>query len=529
MWLLSLSLVIFFSPLVSTHQVNSAGLHDNLRISLFNASALRLHVTLKRESAKIHGQSDFYIFANPIVAKNGSSVLYDSQAAFSNGGTEHLYSVVNGTSYMTTVSSDNIDVVCLPQNTLSIELVITALNNAVPIPSASVGDEAIECTSGNLFKTSFMDTDFAICASGRSGFIASSSDLTVEVEYVDYPAIVQKPMLSGGTSCSVTTATSVTPTALALLTGTSTPNRNSRKLKAEQHMAIEPASCACKSIPRPCVFFHGNGNAKELEELQDTPENTNGRMGNMNEDAPCCTEVKYAVLNTVDYSWTDDSLQQKFCDRALRLSESSDKQSGVIQDTVVVTHSMAGLIMSMALATGKCSFGKGATWVAISSPMKGTMAADFLENACNDDYTEVVGGLFDFLGKCPVPLSRQSLVYQGGKHSNGELNAAYVAAQEAYRSNVSAAMCGNDYDGIFSKYQAPLFVAGKFLPHKSLENDGLVEYQSCAIGLDESLFGTSYEDTFYKPQLNHADTVFLTGDGLFKDSKKPVKWFECLL
>ncbi|KUF90046.1 hypothetical protein AM588_10002552 [Phytophthora nicotianae] len=157
------------------------------------------------------------------------------------------------------------------------------------------------------------------------------------------------------------------------------------------------------------------------------------------------------------------------------------------------------------------------------------MAADFLENAFNDDYTEIVGGLFEFLGKCPVPLSRQSLVYQGEKHSNGELNAAYVAAQEAYRSNVSAAMCGNDYDGIFSKYQARLFVAGKFLPHKSLENDGLVEYQSCAIGLDESSFGTSYEDTFYKPQLNHADTVFLTGDGLFKDSKKPVKWFECLL
>ncbi|ETN02910.1 hypothetical protein PPTG_15863 [Phytophthora nicotianae INRA-310] len=403
---------------------------------------------------------------------------------------------------MTTVSSDNIDVVCLPQNTLPIKLVITALNNAVPIPSASVGDEAIECTSGNLFKTSFMDTDFAICASERNGFIASSSDLTVEVEYVEHPAIVQKPMLSGGTSCSVTTATSVTPTALALLTGTSTPNRNSRKLNSTWRLNQLRVRAS-----RYLVLA----------------------MGNMNEDAPCCTEVKYAVLNTVDYSWTDDSLQQNFCDRALRLSESSDKQSGVIQDTVVVTHSMAGLIMSMALATGKCSFGKGATWVAISSPMKGTMAADFLENAFNDDYTEIVGGLFEFLGKCPVPLSRQSLVYQGEKHSNGELNAAYVAAQEAYRSNVSAAMCGNDYDGIFSKYQARLFVAGKFLPHKSLENDGLVEYQSCAIGLDESSFGTSYEDTFYKPQLNHADTVFLTGDGLFKDSKKPVKWFECLL
>lgn len=63
----------------------------------------------------------------------------------------------------------------------------------------------------------------------------------------------------------------------------------------------------------------------------------------------------------MDFSWTNDSLQQKFCDRVLRLSETSDKETSVIEDTVVVTHSMAGLVMSMALATGKCSFGEGSS------------------------------------------------------------------------------------------------------------------------------------------------------------------------
>jgi hypothetical protein len=47
-------------------------------------------------------------------------------------------------------------------------------------------------------------------------------------------------------------------------------------------------------------------------------------------------------------------------------------------------------------------------------------------------------------------------------------------------------------------------------------------------GLDPDQFGDHYLDRFYKPQLNHADTAFLTGEGIIKDSQKPHKWFECL-
>ncbi|KAE8881534.1 hypothetical protein PF003_g34312 [Phytophthora fragariae] len=39
-----------------------------------------------------------------------------------------------------------------------------------------------------------------------------------------------------------------------------------------------------------------------MEELQDTPKKASGRMGNMNDHAPCCSEVKYAILNSMDYS-----------------------------------------------------------------------------------------------------------------------------------------------------------------------------------------------------------------------------------
>ncbi|KAJ8516481.1 hypothetical protein ON010_g18443 [Phytophthora cinnamomi] len=462
-----------------------------------------------------------------------SRVRYDGHTTFQgNGGTQLTYALVNGTGYM--ITKDEVGtsqtVECLRPGALSFNDILPALNDAVPIPSASIGDETIECTSGNIFKTTFAGAHFAICLSDKSGFKAYSSDIDIEVEYLENSVEVKLPVLGSGSSCEVVAnPSSVTPITLALLTGSAISTSASRNLKAAEHMAMEAPSCKCKSTPRPCVFFHGNGNMNEMNELQDTPEKTNNRMGNMNDHTPCCTEVKYAVLNTRDNMWTNDSMQQKFCDYALQLSETSDVELGIIKDTVVVTHSMGGLIMSMALARGKCSFGEGSSWVAISTPTMGSMAADFLEDVCNDEFTVVASGLFKLLGKCPVPASRKSLVYQNEKYSTNNLNAAYRAAQEAYRGNVTAAMCSNDYNGIFSKYEAVLILAGKIFPHKSSENDGLVEYKGCALGLDESRFGSSYKDQFYKPELNHADTAFLTGDGYFKNSQKPVKWFECLL
>ncbi|KAL3660431.1 hypothetical protein V7S43_014584 [Phytophthora oleae] len=497
--------------------------------SLNDAPSVRLHITFKRKSMKLHGQSEFDIYASPVVSDIGDSVRYNSYATFHDEASEFTYTVVDGSAYLTmTDASDAETVRCIPSNTLPFDKILPALNAASPIPSASIGDKSVKCDSGNLFKTTFAGAHYAICAEGEAGLTAYSSDLDIAVEYLNGPVSIEKPALTGQSTCEIVQKpTSLTPTALALATGGEIPSSTSRKLKEEVHLAMQATQCQCLSTPRPCVFFHGNGNRNEMEELQDTPKNTNNRMGNMNDHAPCCTEVKYAVLNTVDYSWTNDSLQQKFCDRALRLGDSSNQQLGVIKDTVIITHSMAGLITSMALATGKCSFGEGASWVAISSPMKGTMAADFLKDSWEDEYP-LLHGIFDFLSKCPVPKSRLALVYQNGENSNRKLNAAYTLVQEAYRGNVTYAMCSNDYVGLVSKYLASLTVAGTVLPHKSFENDGLIEYQSCAVGLDDSLFGTSYKDEFYKPELNHADTVFLDGDGIFKNSQKPVKWFECL-
>ncbi|KAG6595957.1 ABC transporter [Phytophthora cinnamomi] len=495
--------------------------------SLADAPPVKIHVAFKRESMKLHGQSEFDVFAKPVVSGNGASVLYDGYAEFTEDGKSFTYSYVSGVGQLSTTDGEK---QCISSTTLPFDDILPSLNDAVPIPSASIGDETIECTRGNLFKTTFAGAHFAICLSDKSGFKAYSSDIDIEVEYLENSVEIQVPPLSSGLSCEVAAKpSSVVPTTLALLTGSAVPTSTSRTLKAAEHMAMEASTCECKSKPRPCVFFHGIGNRHEMEELQDTPKKASGRMGNMNKHAPCCTEVKYAILNTMDYSWTNDSLQQKFCDRALRLSSTSDVDLGVIKDTVVVTHSMGGLVMSMALATGKCRFGDGATWVALSSPMLGSMASDYFQDFCNDEISVFMTDLLEFFGQCPMPVARQSLMYYKDKYASKELNEAYKLAQAAYRGNVSAAMCSDNPNGIFSVYEAIMLLAAKVVPHKSPENDALVEFQSCAKGLDKSKFGKSYKDKFYRPELNHADTVFLTGDGYFKNSQKPVKWFECLL
>ncbi|RLN53358.1 hypothetical protein BBJ29_009560 [Phytophthora kernoviae] len=483
-----------------------------LQSSLANAPSVKLHVTFKPD---------------------GTEILYDGFSTFVEDDSQFKYMLVDGVGYLVESSVKDTEVqtvTCLPA-VMPFDSILPAFNDATLIPSASIGGATVECSSGNLFKTSFGGASFAVCASGASGFIAHSSDMTIEAEYLDAPVSIIAPKLDDDAkACSaLATAISITPTALALLTSDEIPASTSRNLKAASHMAMTASKCECKSTPRPCIFLHGLGNPSELDELQDSPRLTDKKFGSIKGHAPCCSTVKYAVLNTVDYPWTDDILQEKYCRHSLSVSNSSDLASATIADTIIVTHSMGGLVLAGALATGKCKFGINTSWVALSTPMTGSMAADYLQDFCNDETSNFVLGLFELLGQCPMSISRRSTVYQGEKYSTPELDAKYIAAQQAYGGNVAAAMCSDYYVGLFSTYQAPCILSGTKVPHKTMKNDGLVEFDSCAVGLDVSRFGTSYLDRFYMPELNHADTAFLTGEGILNDYQKPHKWFECLL
>ncbi|KAF4316604.1 hypothetical protein BBO99_00008305 [Phytophthora kernoviae] len=431
--------------------------------SLADAPSVHLHVTLKRQALEIHGYSEFDVFATPVVSTDNTSVFYDGYAVFVEGAVQFKYLFVDGVAYLVeTNNSDPVNqtVQCFPSN-IPFASAVSALNEAMPIPSASVGDEVVECTSGNLFKTSFDGADFALCVSDASGFVAFGSEMNFKVEYLDGHVDISAPRLNEVSCPVVKTSTFVTPTALALITGGDVQVGSSRNLKTAEHMWMDAPTCSCKSKPRPCIFFHGLGNENDEKELQDLSRH----WGDMSKRTPC---------------W-------------------------------------------------KCSFGESTSWVSLSAPMTGSMASDYLQDFCNDEISSFATGIFELTGQCPMDPSRKSTSYQNEKYSSKGLNAAYIAAQEAYRGNITTALCSNSYVGVFSKYQAMSIIAGKSVPHKSPENDCLVEFQSCAVGLDTSLFGNSYTDKFYMPELNHADTSFRTRDALFKASQKPAKWFECLL
>jgi len=284
-------------------------------------------------------------------------------------------------------------------------------------------------------------------------------------------------------------------------------------------------TCACKSTPRPCLFIHGERHETEDEELQTKSD----MFGDMAGHAPCCSEIKYASLETMTVRWTDEKLQEKVCKHALSMSNSSDATRGVVKDTILVTHSMGALIVAGAVANEKCSIDNSTTWVSMSAPMNGTMASNYVQDICTDDDTQAFRKILTLLGKCPVGAGMKSLAAMGGKYSTMGLNEAYVAAQEVYRKHVSAAMCSNDDVGIVSKYQAEYLLIGSRVEFKTDQHDGVVEFDSCRGGLPAEQFSDSPDDQFYVSKCNHADTAFLNGNSFFKDSIKPVQWFECLL
>ncbi|KAG7386697.1 hypothetical protein PHYPSEUDO_015377 [Phytophthora pseudosyringae] len=529
--IVAILVTILASPATAVGQ-DSARDHRRLTSSLAEAPSLRLQFTLKRSSMKVYGQSEFYVFANPVVSSDNTSVLYDGYAAFVNNGTDYTFLLVDGIAYFVTSPAGDANLSetasCLDSTTIPpLNTIVSALNDATAISSVSASDETINCSRGNLFKASFGGADFALCASAASGFTIYGSDLDIAVEFLDEQVEISPPTLLANATAAcetVITPTSVTETTLALLTGKTISSSTRRMLKAEADVTISSSSCSCSSTPRPCIFFRGMGSTTEYNTLQTTSD----YWGAIEEHAPCCSSFSYAILNTVDYAWTDAAQQKKACNFALSISSTSSATTRVVADTIVVTHSMGGLLIAGALANASCSFASSTTWVSMSPPMGGSMSSDYQQGACSGSNV-LLEAIATLVGRCPATTASKSLAYEGDSYSTSSLDEAYEAAQEAYRSNVNAAVCSDNYSGLLSTDQLVYKLAGSLIPHKSSENDGIVEYQSCAGGLPASKFGTTYDDAFYLTGLNHADTTFRHGDALIVNSQKPVKWFECLL
>ncbi|EGZ14173.1 hypothetical protein PHYSODRAFT_335843 [Phytophthora sojae] len=500
--------------------------------------SLRFSFTIRRSAMQVHGYSDFSVVANPIVSEHdtGSRVLYDTFATFTEDSTLYDYTLVDGRSYVSQVSLDdsssNPSVECEEDTALlSINSIVGALVEAVPVSSiTSKRGGAIECSGGDTFKVSVDGIDFGVCFTGRTGFTMYGNDMDIEVEYVKTQETIPAPKGVPANCDSVASPSSVTSIGRSLLTGESMSPQDARRLKSASLtfdfvLGNDDDSCSCKSTPRPCIFVHGLGISKEEPENLDVfPTNY---WGNLTDHAPCCSSIKYAMLNTVNNSWTDDEQQQKVCDRVLAVSKTS--QGTMVSDTIIITHSMGGLLVAGAIATGKCSLDKSVSWVGLSAPMRGSMASNYFQDSCMNETNFIVEDLAAKTGFCPADDGIISLAYQGDDYSTPELDAAYAAAQKVYRREVTALMCSNGFSGLRSKRQWWYWTLGTVVPHKSFKNDGMVEFHSCAGGFPPAHFGNSYKNAFYVTKLNHADTAFRNGDSLLNKAKMPLKWFQCLL
>ncbi|ETL49060.1 hypothetical protein L916_01389 [Phytophthora nicotianae] len=497
--------------------------------------ALRFHFSLKQDSKKVYGMTTFDMYANPTVLDNNKNVLYDVYATVTDSKAVHNYTLVNGVAYSEStpfmtgsstgtptplVSCEDTEFDKLPE----INSIVAAVNE-VKAGNSSTGTA---CTTGSSYQAAMKGVDYTVCVSGTTGFTVQGRDMDVSVEYLESHIDIQPPTMNSTEKCkSQASSTSTTPIGHALLTGGPIPKEKGRKLRSEFDLGLsykELSKCSCKSTPRPCIFIHGQGLQPEMAENQDEfPK----YWGNLTDHAPCCSSMKYARLDTIRNAWTDETLQEKVCDRALAVSDSSTKTT--IADTIIVTHSMGNLMFAGALANGLCKLDSSSTWVGLSGPMKGSMASDFIQDSCSGKTNAVLEKFGEITGKCPPRESMKSLVYEGESYSTKKLNRAYKAAQKAYRENVYALSCGEGFSGLLSTYQAKFWMLGNLIPHKSERNDGMVEFQSCAVGFPESKFGDTYLDRFYRNKLNHFDMQFLAGDSTLNDAKMPVRWFECLL
>ncbi|KAG1697042.1 hypothetical protein DVH05_017428 [Phytophthora capsici] len=482
--------------------------------------SIKLGFNLHRSTMALYGSTSFDIYVKPVLT--GSNVTFDGKATFEQDGVAHNFYLVDNVPFHEIIS-ENASTSCLPIGTIpSVSTIVQAFASASPVSSVAT-DQAISC-NGTWLSTTFAGEPYVLCTD--SNFVVYGEDLSVSFEFLSEDVAISKPV-DAPVDCEVVTDNSVELSSLEHVYG-STLKSSRRTLREEAGAArLASSTCACRGTPRPCLFFHGmdvKADGGIVDEFS--------FFGDIKKHAPCCSSFHFAVLNTVDYAWYNDTLQQKACDAAMKVTTGkTDSGLTEINDVIIVAHSMGNSMFAGALATGKCSIGRNVDWVALSGPMKGSMGSDFLYQICgvdgkDDTLLAKFGGL---IGQCPGTTTRRSLVYDGGDYCDAACSLRYAAARAMHKKYVTAGICGTTYNGLLSKEYAGLLAGGLLIPHHSSKNDGIVEFQSCVGDLDASKFDTTFASTWYAAKLNHADTTFHDGDGLFSSAQKPLKWFECLL
>ncbi|GMF48766.1 unnamed protein product [Phytophthora fragariaefolia] len=503
----------------------------------------------------VHGASNFDVLATPSLKQSPgrNSVVYDGIATFEQGAEKHEYTLVNGTAYYTNhpVDLNATKSGCLPSGFVPpIETVLGATDSAYTATHlVDPASAEVACPHGSLMAFAFAEENYLLCVphTHDDGFKIMGEDLDITVQYEDSTPVIMAPMIPVDVEeyCGKVPFSDTMLPSVASLFHRSVSEWGHRALRAEESeswisslvgsvvsavagvLEDSASSSSCSTTPRPCVFIAGLGQKTDygLSTTDSKPY-----FGDEFQDyVPCCSSIQYLELATSLYAWYDLTLANELVGYLLEINSSSDTSTGVIADTIIFTHFSANNMLAYAISQNLCSLASTTTWLGASAPLIGSMGSDFIQEACDGTLIGVVSSLLEHLDECPVTTGRTSLAYESGSYASAELKTAYGAAQTAYAANVDAVMCSSSYSGLTSTYEAVYVLAGEVIPPKSSANDGLVEYQRCAYGLDTSTFSSSYTNANYLTKLNHQDCTFRNGDGLFSDAKKPLKWLQHLL
>lgn len=278
-----------------------------------------------------------------------------------------------------------------------------------------------------------------------------------------------------------------------------------------------PAIIDSDIIRKKCYFVHGVGESGPNTIIPAFPE----YWGNMAGYTPQCTERHFLWMDTRSRSFDSPELMKTVC---RLITNSTTKRE--IKDSYIFTHSMGGLIMTMAVMNGMCTVDKNSSTIYMASPpLAGSETAVFVDRACKGEFTVLVQTVARVMNYCrpgdlgawpayfpmnPANPIFASLYYAGGLYGNGFLcgdcNFTDVCGQGSLPQT----------DGL----KALAIIAG--LPYP---NDGMVTKASCNSPFIKKMLSDDPTSAFYKGNMNHADTSCRNGDSAVWNSKA-CQWFS---
>ncbi|KAF0699086.1 Aste57867_10322 [Aphanomyces stellatus] len=499
-----------------------------------DASAVKLTLRFKRASMFYNGQDSANVYVFPRPSTDGSTIDFDGLVSLTHDNTTEKYVYANDRGYFVQSRHGNlVQASCLRASQLPVFTTLqSTLRGAAVVDIAQVGDVALsadqDCPNGKLVSVKFGGDAFVACLTENNQIAkVYGNDMDIDVTYLsalddDIPSLEVPSTTAAGAplNCPVHQPQDAPAPASLSLTQKATSLKNT--LMGTRSLNLFGPSCSCQAEPKPCLMVHGVANPIAGPMTDTFPF----YWGDVHNHLPCCSSVKFVHFDTINTGWSDDSIQQDFCNAALQVSRSSTKSIGKL---TIISHSMGNMIAGAALATGKCTMSDDVTWISSAGPMRGSKAANLLLKKCTDGgLNDIIKKPLEFINFCPPTHAFASLYYQTTMPKATQ--DLLVASAKMRNKHVTKSLCGTDGFGIQSIFSVALQVVGVWAQHGDV-NDGVVALESCTAGLegDNAVFGGDLTSTNYIGPLNHEDLAFRNGDGWLGDNRKPVKWLECAL